>query len=147
MTPEAFAEIMDRAYAQMRPWSAQEIANTLAAPYALMLARPKGGLIAQLITDECEILALATDPDAQRQGVASSLLNELIELARSKGATRILLEVAHANRSARAFYATKGFALIGTRPSYYTLRDGTKDDALLLSLAIAQGQDGPAPTS
>ena len=147
MTPQAFAAIMDRAYLRMRPWSADEIARTLDARHTIMLNRPNGGLIAQLVVEECEILALATDPDAQRQGVASSLLTELIALAHDKGATCILLEVASGNQSARAFYAAKGFAQIGTRPGYYTLRDGTKDDAVLLSLAIAQGQGAPAPTS
>lgn len=61
MTPAGFAAIMDRAYVQMRPWSAQDIADTLAAKHNTMLHRETGGLIAQLVADECEILALATD--------------------------------------------------------------------------------------
>ncbi|MEN8658196.1 GNAT family N-acetyltransferase [Marivita sp.] len=137
MTPAGFAAIMDRAYVQMRPWSAQDIADTLAAKHNTMLHRETGGLIAQLVADECEILALATEPMTQRQGVASSLLSELITLAHEQGVTRIFLEVANGNRSARAFYAAHGFAPVGQRRAYYTLRDGTKDDAVLLSLAIA----------
>lgn len=147
MTPGAFATIMDRAYVQMRPWSAQDVAETINRPHVHFLTRANGGLIAQVVAGECEILAIATDPDAQRRGVASSLLSELVSLAGANACSQILLEVASRNHAARSFYEARGFAQIGKRPAYYTLRDGTKDDALLLSLAIAQGQDGPAPTS
>lgn len=147
MTPEAFATIMDRAYVQMRPWSAQDIADTLSSPHVHFLTRENGGLIAQLVAGECEILAIATDPDAQRKGVASTLLAELVSLAKANGCSQILLEVASRNHAARSFYDARGFARISIRPAYYTLRDGTKDNALLLSLAVAQVQNGPAPTS
>lgn len=147
MTPDAFATLMDRAYVKMRPWSAQEITNTLRQPNSVFLTRPHGGLIAQMAADDCEILAIATDPDAQRKGVASSLLTELVSLAEQKGAHRIILDVASENTPARAFYAARGFVQIGLRRAYYALRDGTKDDALLLSRAIAQGQAKDAPTS
>ena len=52
------------------------------------------------------------------------------------GAARILLEVASSNAPAQAFYASQGFAQVGMRKRYYTLRDGTKDDALLLSRPV-----------
>lgn len=141
------AALMDRAYVQMRPWSADDIASTVSARHTLLLTHDHGFLIAQTVADEGEILAIATDPTQQRQGVASSLLSELIRQAVQQGITRIFLDVAAQNQPARAFYAAKGFAQVGTRKAYYTLRDGSKDDALLLSLAIAQGQDAPAPTS
>jgi ribosomal-protein-alanine N-acetyltransferase len=147
VTPKAFAQIMDRAYLQMRPWSEQDIADTVARSHIHFLTRDTGGLIAQIVADECEILALATDPDAQRQGVASSLLTELISRATEARAIRVFLEVADGNAAARAFYAARGFAPIGRRRGYYTLRDGSKDDAVLLSRAVAQGQPDDAPTS
>ena len=147
MTPDAFARIMDRAYLRMRPWSEQDIAETIARPHIHFLSRKTGGLIAQIVADECEILALATDPDAQRRGIASSLLTELISNATDAGAVRILLEVAEGNTAARAFYAARGFAPIGTRRAYYTLRNGSKDNAVLLSRAVARGQPDDAPTS
>lgn len=147
MTPEHMAALMDRAYVRMRPWSTEDITSTVSARHTLLLTRDHGFLIAQTVADEGEILAIATDPAHQRQGVASSLLSELIRTCMQQGITRIFLDVAAQNQPARAFYAAKGFAQVGTRRGYYTLRDGTKDDALLLSLAIAQGQDAPAPTS
>jgi len=127
---------MDRAYDQMRPWSADAIAETLANPHSVLLTHDHGALIAQIVADECEILALATDPMAQRMGIASALLSDLIRTAQDKSATRIFLDVASQNAPARAFYAAKGFAPVGQRKGYYTLRDGTKDDALLLSRPV-----------
>ena len=147
MTPDAFATIMDRAYVHMCPWAARDIADTVTRPHVHFLTRTSGGLIAQVVAGECEILAIATDPNAQRKGVASALLAELVSLAIAKGCSQILLEVASRNHAARSFYDARGFARIGTRPAYYTLRDGTKDDALLLSLAIGHVEHDPAPTS
>ena len=138
---------MDRAYVDMRPWSAEEVAATLERPHTRFFSRDNGGLIAQLVAGECEILAIATEPDVQRQGIASALLSDLIDIAAQENAARILLEVASRNDPARAFYAARGFAPVGTRRGYYTLRDGSKDDALVLSRAIAQRQSEDAPTS
>lgn len=147
MTPESMAALMDRAYVEMRPWTAQDISSTLASPHCHVLPDDHGFLIAQIVADEGEILALATDPVAQRQGVATSLLNQLITMAEDRGVARLVLEVASRNQSAQAFYRARRFAPVGLRRGYYTLRDGTKDDAALLSLVIAQGQHTPEPTS
>ena len=136
MTPDVFADIMDRAYIQMRPWSAATIAETISNAHTVFLPHPQGGLIAQIVADECEVLAIATAPDHQRQGIASQLLEDLIATARQRDVTRIFLEVAAQNTPARAFYKAKGFAPVGLRKAYYTLRDGSKDDAVLLSRSV-----------
>ena len=145
MTPAAFADLLDRAYVEMRPWTAKDVAETLSTPHCIFLTRPNGGLIARIVAGECEILALATDPQMQRQGVASSLLTELFGLARKSDVDTVFLEVAARNTPARQFYATQGFAQIGTRRGYYLLRDGTKDDALVLSRRL--GPSWPDATS
>ncbi len=139
MTPQAFAAVMDRAYTEMRPWSASEIAATLDHDSTVFLSEEAGGLLAQITADECEILVLATDPGAQRTGIATRLLNALVERATARGVTRILLEVASRNGPARAFYAAQGFGQVGLRKGYYTLRDGSRDDALLLSRPVPLG--------
>lgn len=136
MTPRAFADVMDRAYTHMRPWTADAISQTIANPHSVFLSRDDGALLALIVADECEILAIATDPAVQRTGIASSLLKELFEIAARRNANRVFLEVALQNSPARKFYAGKGFAQVGLRKKYYTLRDGTKDDAVLLSRAV-----------
>ncbi|MFP7570998.1 GNAT family N-acetyltransferase [Marivita sp. S2033] len=136
MTPEAFARLMDRAYTHMRPWSTEEVASSLATPHTVFFTTTHGGLIARIVAGECEILSIATDPVAQRTGVATGLLDTLLQAAQAQGAERVFLDVARSNAAARAFYAAKGFAQVGERHGYYTLRDGRKDDALLLSRPI-----------
>ncbi|MCK0150009.1 GNAT family N-acetyltransferase [Marivita sp. S6314] len=147
MTPAAFAQVMDRAYVDMRPWSEAEIARTLDTPHVILLAHPQGGLLLQTIAGEAEILAFAVDPAAQRTGIATTLLTRAIAQARQEGADRLFLEVAAANVPARAFYAARGFAQIGKRRAYYTLRDGRKDDALVLSRPIPLDPGPDTPTS
>ena len=147
MTPATFADLLDRAYVDMRPWSANEVAATLSSSHIVFLTRDNGGLIARIVAGECEILALATDPDAQRQGVASSLMAELIDRAERSSADTVFLDVASRNIPARRFYEAMGFARIGSRRDYYTLRDGSKDDALLMSRAVPGGNSGATPTS
>ena len=67
-------------------------------------------------------------------------MRSLDDMALDRSATRIFLEVASLNTPARQFYAAQGFAENGLRKRYYTLRDGTKDDALLLSRPVPWGQ-------
>lgn len=145
MTPVAFADLLDRAYVEMRPWTAKDVAETLSTPHCVFLTRPNGGLIARIVAGECEILALATDPQTQRQGVASSLLTELFGLARKSDVETVFLDVAARNTPARQFYTKQGFARIGTRRDYYLLRNGAKDDALMLSRHL--GPSWPDATS
>ena len=147
MTPATFAALMNRAYTDMRPWSVSEIERTINSPHTVFLTHEHGGLIARIVAGECEILSIATDPNAQRTGVGSALLADLITVAQSKNADRIFLEVASRNAPARAFYGAKGFAQISTRRGYYTLRDGAKDDAFLLSRPLSPKQGPAAPTS
>lgn len=147
MTPEAFAALMDRSYVEMQPWSAASVAETMAAPHTLVLSRPGGGCLARIVAGDCEILSIATDPAMQRRGIASSLVTELLGIAAEAGADTIFLEVASRNQPARDFYAAQGFAQVGLRRGYYTLRDGSHDDALLLSRPVAQGHTGLTPAS
>ncbi len=64
-----------------------------------------------------EVSFLATDPNAQRQGLMSSLLEQM---KRTRPQDQpIWLEVHEQNRTARALYAKAGFIEAGQRPHYY----------------------------
>ena len=56
--------------------------------------------------------------------------------AHERGATRIFLEVAAANRPALRFYEKHGFGRDGLRRGYYPRPGGGRDDALLMSRAL-----------
>lgn len=81
------------------------------------------GYAATLVAgDVADLLRIATAPAVRRSGVATALLDDALDHARTAGAVRMLLEVSDAN-PAVAFYAARGFEQIDLRPRYY--RDGS----------------------
>lgn len=93
-------------------------------------------VLSAIMADEAEILTIATDPAAQRQGHARALLQRLIDDLRKRQTRSLFLEVAVDNPAAIALYLGLGFRQVGRRPSYYSRKDGPLVDALILSLAI-----------
>jgi ribosomal-protein-alanine N-acetyltransferase len=62
-------------------------------------------------------------------------LRALLQLARSRGAKRVFLEVRPSNTAAIALYDAEGFNEIGRRPRYYPARNG-REDALVMALEL-----------
>jgi N6-L-threonylcarbamoyladenine synthase len=93
-----------------------------------------------LIDGDMHILDLAVDPDRRRQGIASALLNRLLEDARSLGATTASLEVRASNNAAIALYNGIGFDTDGTRPGYYSPPNPgeAREDAYILRYRFAE---------
>lgn len=78
------------------------------------------------IADEVHITTIVVVPEARRQGVASVLLDALLDRGVGRGATAATLEVRAGNESAIRLYRRFGFAPVGTRRGYYP--DGPNDD-------------------
>jgi ribosomal-protein-alanine N-acetyltransferase len=121
------------------PWTLRDFEIELRLPRShLKLLRrrvggPLGGFISYwIIEDEIQLMKVATDPRAQRRGIARTLIEEMIAEGRRRGAHRVTLEVRPSNRAARSLYRDLGFVEVGRRPRYY--RDG--EDALLLDLEL-----------
>ena len=133
MTARALAALSARAYRHMQPWTEAQYAETLATPHHLLTCRDGAFVLGQVIADEAEILALACDPDRQRQGLASAALADFLTHAQARGATRVLLEVADSNPGAIGFYTRHGFVRAGLRRRYYHLPDGNRADALVMT--------------
>ncbi|QFS81876.1 ribosomal-protein-alanine N-acetyltransferase [Roseivivax sp. THAF40] len=138
MSPADAAAIMSAAYQHQRSWRTDEIAATLASPGVRLFSAGSAMLIARILGDEAEILALATAPDQQRSGAASALIAEFHATARESGAHHAFLEVAALNAPARALYAAHGYAETGRRPRYYRLEDGRFDDAIVMQRALGE---------
>ena len=88
-----------------------------------------GFVMVRAAADEAEILTIAVAAEARRRGTGRALLAAAARGALTQGATRLHLEVASNNETARKFYADAGFIQTGRRACYYP--DGA--DALLLS--------------
>jgi len=122
MTPAALAALHARCFDLPPPWSAASFAGLLADPAVGLLADPggRGFALLRVAADEAELLTLAVDPAARRQGVARALLAGFDRSAAAAGARRAFLEVAETNAAGRALYAGCGWHQQGRRPRYYT---------------------------
>ena len=92
-----------------------------------------------LAEDTADILNIGIDPDFQRQGYATALLNHLIEELRKRHIGEILLEVRAGNKSAIQFYKKQGFKEIFVRKNYYTKNSNDRsqrEDGIIMRIEI-----------
>lgn len=130
-----FAAIHATAFPPRERWGVDSFSLQLALPGVFGLLDPRGGvLLARVIADEAEILTLAVEPRARRQGVATALLNQARAEAGRRGARSVVLEVSVGNRAARDLYGRAGFVEIGRRLRYYP--DGS--DAMILRAELTR---------
>ena len=84
-------------------------------------------LVTAAIEGESEILTLAVDPRARRQGIASALLRELLR----ERPGQVFLEVRPSNTAAWQLYQRLGFEVVGWRQGYYS---NPPEDAVAMRL-------------
>jgi ribosomal-protein-alanine N-acetyltransferase len=99
-----------------------------------------GLLSAALILDEMHIDNIAVSRSFRRQGIASRMLIDGLDAARSRGALNAVLEVRSANSMARALYDRHKFIISGIRRSYY---QSPPDDALIMSRRLESIENSP----
>ena len=124
------------------PWTRGNFVDSLAAGYlAWTLNGPGGELIAYSIAmrgaAELHLLNITVTPVARRRGHARRLLGELVRQGRSDGTETLWLEVRASNDVAQAVYLDLGFSRVGVRRGYYPAPAGTREDAVVMSLALA----------
>lgn len=98
------------------------------------LARDEAGLTLGFcsfwrVLDELHINNLAVAHAYRRRGIATALLNFVLNEGARLGAQRATLEVRRSNEAARQLYERLGFAPAGVRRAYYT---NPVEDALVL---------------
>ena len=128
----AVEEIEQRAYPT--PWSRSMFASELAKPTSICLGAFEGEeLVGYVINsryvDAWHVMNVAVDPDHQRRGVASRLLERLFELTRDDERRGYTLEVRVSNEAAIELYERLGFEPRGIRRGYYT---DNREDALIM---------------
>lgn len=133
------AETHAAAFAQARPWSAEEFAGLLDQRFCHVTGDTNCFALFRVIADEAELLTIATHPNTQRQGRARACMSLWHGRARALGATQAFLDVAADNHPALALYAACGYAQSGTRTGYYPRPEGTVCDAILMSRNLSQG--------
>jgi ribosomal-protein-alanine N-acetyltransferase len=129
---EAIEVIEQRAYPT--PWSRSMFASELAKPTSVCLGAFEGDeLVGYVINsryvDAWHVMNVAVDPDHQRRGVASRLLERLFEVTRDDERRGYTLEVRVSNEGAIELYERLGFEPRGIRRGYYT---DNREDALIM---------------
>jgi len=127
------------------PWTRGNFVDSLVAGYtAWTLNHVDGDLIGYCVAmsgvDEMHLLNITVAPTARRRGHARRLLAELVRHCRRSGATRLWLEVRESNAQARDAYARLGFAPVGRRKGYYPAPEGRREDAVVMSLDVGDGE-------
>jgi ribosomal-protein-alanine N-acetyltransferase len=92
-----------------------------------------GFIVARQIDYEWEIENIAISGPARRRGLGTRLVGEFIDLARSRGAKTIYLEVRESNLAARMLYEKWAFVETGRRKGYYA---DPAEDALILAISL-----------
>jgi ribosomal protein S18 acetylase RimI-like enzyme len=101
----------------------QTASETPALRLALVVEDQSGGIqgfaVARVLGREWELENIVVADQAQRRGLGTRLLGELVSLARSQGTQSFFLEVRESSRAARALYLKCAFVENGHRKSYY----------------------------
>lgn len=121
------------------PWSENAVTDFLTLPTSVCLVAEKDGSIAGYvgmtnILGEGSITNVAVKPEFRRLGIASALISHLIDIAKSKGIDKIMLEVRFSNQSAQNLYEKHGFSVVGTRKNFYSK---PTEDALLMDYTFS----------
>ncbi len=128
------------------PWSLgmllDEMSDVATRRYTVAVedGRVIGYLGIMYVIDELHVNTIGVREDAEGRGVATSLLDEAMGVARERGIVRATLEVAVSNERAQRLYYRHGFRPVGVRKNYY---EKTREDALILwNDDIAAGERG-----
>ncbi|MEX1127498.1 MAG: ribosomal protein S18-alanine N-acetyltransferase [Vicinamibacterales bacterium] len=115
------------------PWTPETFDTMLATHVSrIYVARDHGRIVAfcacWLFDDELHINTIAVDETRRRQGIARTLLRDVLDRT---GARRATLEVRRSNVAALRLYDALGFTVTAVRPRYY---EKPEEDGLILWL-------------
>ena len=116
------------------PWSRSMFASELAKPTSICLGAFEGSdLVGYVINsryvDAWHVMNVAVDPQHQRRGIATALLERLFEETQGDERRGYTLEVRVSNEEAIRLYEKLGFEPRGIRRGYYT---DNREDALIM---------------
>ncbi len=130
------------------PWSRSMFAGELAKPSSICLGAfdqesdaLMGYMIISRYVDAWHVMNIAVAPEHRRKGVATALLDRLIELTGGEGRRGYTLEVRVSNEGAIRLYEQMGFKGRGIRRGYYT---DNREDALIMWRDPGAGPSGGA---
>lgn len=133
---EIFSEMHGRSFKDNQ-WSVKEFTSLLQGPgvHAMMVLKqqkPAGFVLWREAADEAEILTICILPSYRTKGMASRLLKNIFDKAKSHGIRKFFLEVNENNNPAVMLYEKNSFEIVGRRKDYYGDKGAEKQDALIM---------------
>ena len=126
--------------AYVHPWSLPNFRDALNAGYQAQILSAGGNVLGYFVAmsgvDEVHLLNITVAPVYQRQGWARLMLDALALWARGQGAQWLWLEVRDGNQRAMQVYERHGYRRVGQRKAYYPAPNGTREDAVVMSLRL-----------
>ena len=121
------------------PWSLKAFESELENPIAFYFVAVLDGQVIGYAGywwtfGEAQITNIAVHPDFRKKGIASALMDKMIENCIDTDVYSITLEVRVSNNAAISMYEKYGFERVGLRPKYYS----DKEDALLMTKELEQ---------
>lgn len=115
------------------PWSLAMFVLELSKPSGICLAAVRHGelagyLVCSRYDTVWHVMNVSVDPDVRRQGIATALIEALLDRI-DDDAAQITLEVRPTNHGAIRLYERFGFRAAGRRPRYY---QDNGEDALIM---------------
>lgn len=121
-------------------WSLKEIQDVLQYDHNIYFVAQReennqivGFAGIMVLAEEAELLNIAVLSEFRKKGIGQQLLTRLLEEAKIKNVTRMLLEVRKSNEVAINFYKRNQFEILGDRKKYYT---NPVEDALIMDCKI-----------
>ncbi len=103
-----------------------------------------GYAVAMTGVDEVHLLNITTVPAHRRRGWARTLMGAFLDWAHTQNAAQAWLEVRQSNHAAQALYEQLRFNTVGMRRAYYPDKDGQREDARVMCLALTATMQEPA---
>lgn len=126
--------------AYAHPWSEMNFRDALSAGYQAQMLVADGIVLGYFIAmkgvDEVHLLNITVAPAYQGQGWARMMLQALTLWARGQGAQWLWLEARVGNTRAVQVYQSQGFRRVGHRKAYYPADNGSREDAIVMSLKL-----------
>ena len=116
------------------PWSENSIASELNNKLSHWLVALDGEKViayvgSQTVLGETDMMNIAVHPDYRKRGIATELIQELINALNERNSHSLMLEVRESNDPAKELSLKMGFEMVGIRKNYYR---NPKENALIL---------------
>lgn len=128
--------------AHLTPWTrlmfelGLQRGDTLLGVY--IQSRLVGYAMLQQIADEWHLHNIAVQDTLQGQGIGRFLMEAMLEQAKERQLSLILLEVRESNAAARHLYRELGFTEDGVRKDYYAIPGEGRENAVLMSCQLGE---------